>query len=472
MIRSSQMSALTGFAAAVCTGVLLHLALPPRSISILIWIALLPLLWAAQRAGSARTAFYLGLTAGLVLCVLSLFWLTRLFGPAAVSLWVLLALWPALFALWYFSTASWPRLPRAVAAAAVWVGLEFFRSELWWFEFTWLTPGSAFHSTPAVLQWASIIGVYGLSFIVVLVNGLLAAALGGSWAAGLAALIMAIALYAGGRTLTPEVAPGDIRVAAVQHEDYASGRLYQLSEQAAAERRDFLIWPEGAMSIPALDTAALDPLAGLARRWNTHLIAGAIVGSSPMARQNPEDCALVFDPEGKYLGRHTKVHLVPLMEKTFFGGGFARRPAREVFPTTHGVAGVQICFDENFTDLSRRLTGLGAEFFLVPSYDPAEWGNVERLQHAALLSFRAVESRRWIVRASSSGPSEAIDPAGRRVASLALNKEGVLTATIAARKARTIYPRFGWVLPYLCVAVTVALFGAVFYLGEAKGYLA
>lgn len=425
----------------------------------LIWIALVPLLWAIERAASARMAFYLGLTAGLVLCALSLFWLTRVFGITAFALWVLVALWLAFFALWYNSAASWPVLMRVTAAAAVWVGLEFFRSEIWWFEFTWLTPGSAFHSTLPVLQWAGIVGVYGLSLFVVLTNGLFASALTGHWMAGLAALMLIAGLHVAGRSMIPAAEPGGIRVAAIQHEDYASGRLHRLSDQAAAERPDFLVWPEGAESIPSLDTATLARISRLAKGWNTHLVAGAIMASSPISPDRAEDCALVFNPEGKYLGRHTKVHLVPLMEKTIWGGGFARRPDRDVFPTPHGVAGVQICFDENFTDLSRHLTRLGAEFFLVPSYDPAEWGDVERLQHASLLPLRAVESRRWIVRASSSGPSEAIDPAGRRAASLPMDQEGILIASIAAHRDLTPYHRFGWLLPYVCLAATVVLFG-------------
>lgn len=452
------MASLLPFLAAAASGLLMHLALPPRNLSALIWVAFIPLLWGVAQVRSPRAAFYVGLIAGLVLASTSLWWFQKLFGPAAVCIWALFALWPAIFAAWLNSARPAFAPGPVLLIAAVWTGLEYFRCEIWWFEFAWLTPGSVFHSSPGVLQWASLIGVYGISFLVVAVNGCLYGALTGAMPVWIP-LLLIVGIYGGGYALRPHVAEGAIRVASIQHEEFGTGRIEALVREAAVGNPDFIVTPEGAFAPPDLDTRAMAAVYRGAESSPAHLVAGAIVASSPIERGRPEDCALVFAPGGKLLGRHTKVHLIPLMEKSLTFS-FARRAEREVFATPHGVAGIQICFDENFSDLSRELTAMGAEFFLVPSYDPAAWGDMERLEHAALLPLRAVESRRWIARAASSGPSQVIDPSGAVRAELPLDAEGILRAVIAAVPERSLYHKVGWVLPWLCLAASVIAIAA------------
>ncbi len=450
-----RLTLLSRVVAALLSGLLLHLSLPPHHVSGLVWIALIPLLWAAERALSTRGALYLGLATGLVLYSLSLSWFAQPFGVAALAFWLLLALWIGLFAEWFHVAAGGRRWRVLLFTPTIWVGLEFFRAEVWWFECAWLTPGSALHADLAALQWASIIGVYGLSFVIVLVNLLVLWGLRGSKASWAGVVAVLGTIYIGGLAMVPSFQPGTIPVAAIQYENYASGRVTKLVAEAAATEPRFIVWPEGAHYMTELDTRQGEVLARLARENNVCLVAGVLVASSPIDSARLENCALVFDADGRYLGRHTKQHLIPSMEKSLTGFGYARREDLEVFRTSSGTAGVQICFDENFTDLSRKLTALGAEFFLVPSYDPAAWGDIQRSQHAALLPLRAVESRRWFVRAASSGPSQIIDPGGRWIASTPLDVEGILTGRIAAIRERTLYHRFGWLLPWLCLGVTV-----------------
>jgi apolipoprotein N-acyltransferase len=89
---------------------------------------------------------------------------------------------------------------------------------------------------------------------------------------------------------------------------------------------------------------------------------------------------------------------------------------KRVFATGAGRVGVAICFDFDFAHTSRQLVWNGAELLVVPTYDAADWGAAQHLQHSAMTTARAVEHRRAVVRAASSGISQIVDPDGALLA--------------------------------------------------------
>jgi len=115
--------------------------------------------------------------------------------------------------------------------------------------------------------------------------------------------------------------------------------------------------------------------------------------------------------------------------------------------------GIQLCYDLNFEDISRRMVLNGANIFLVPSREPRFWGKWMHLQTASLTPVRAVESRRWIIRASSSGESQIVDPYGRILKRLEAGAQGTMGGKAGSMKTATFYHKQGWRLPYLCLIV-------------------
>src|SRR5437870_103764 len=105
--------------------------------------------------------------------------------------------------------------------------------------------------------------------------------------------------------------------------------------------------------------------------------------------------------------------------------------------------GVSICHEVLFPELSARAVGAGAALLVNVSNDGWLDGGsgVASRQHFAMAAFRAVETRRYLVRAATTGVSGVIDPYGRVVASLGPGEAGVVTASAAGRSALTPYAR-------------------------------
>jgi apolipoprotein N-acyltransferase len=74
-----------------------------------------------------------------------------------------------------------------------------------------------------------------------------------------------------------------------------------------------------------------------------------------------------------------------------------------------------------------------------------------------MVTLRAVEQRRWIIRASTAGPSALIDPFGRVIRRTSLLSETVLAGTVQPLDGTTLYGRIGDVFAWLCVGVTACV---------------
>ncbi|MBI3863416.1 MAG: hypothetical protein HY290_16115, partial [Planctomycetia bacterium] len=119
-----------------------------------------------------RRAFYLGLAIGTATAGLQLTFFYGIFGPMAMGLWAILGLWIALFLLLArIVVERWPHR-GAMWLPVLWFGLEYFRCELYYLRFAWLTPGFALSGPRSVGMAAA--GVYGFSFCVLSLLSILA----------------------------------------------------------------------------------------------------------------------------------------------------------------------------------------------------------------------------------------------------------------------------------------------------------
>ena len=116
----------------------------------------------------------------------------------------------------------------------------------------------------------------------------------------------------------------------------------------------------------------------------------------------------------------------------------------------------------DFPDLIGRSVAAGAALLVNLSNDG--WLDAGRgvagKQHFAMAVFRAVETRRYLVRAATTGVSGVIDPFGRVVDTVAPRTAGVLTASVAGRRKLTPYVRLGDTFAFLCVGVAVGALAA------------
>jgi len=131
--------------------------------------------------------------------------------------------------------------------------------------------------------------------------------------------------------------------------------------------------------------------------------------------------------------------------------------------------GPLICYEDVFAEFARGVAGVvgGVEVFVNLTNDTWFGAGSEAWQHQALAQFRSVEHRVPMVRSVNSGPSAAIDRAGRIVAmtplravdSAALVPAELLLVDVAVgrdtERSPTVFARFGWLLVYLCRAIAI-----------------
>lgn len=440
---------------ASASGILLTLSFPPFGAWPLAWIALAPLLTAVEAAPDAKTAANLGAIAGLVFYGISLHWLVKVFGPVAAAFWCLFALLLALHsALTWKSARLWLDTGEpgkwATAVAVTWVGVEYFRSEVWSLNCSWLALGYSQVPFGPILQSCALFGLYILSGLIVAANAALSLLpYRRAAAARVAAAAAVLALWGAARLRAPDEGR-PVRAAIVQDENYDLRRFDQFSLDGQAKDADLLIWPEYGFTVPE---GGQEPFRKLLRQGlrGSKAIAVLSGGVFPddMKHGFEQNFSWVLSPQGELLGRYDKHHPIPFVEARLPPNP---RPAPVATPL--GVLGVQICYDLDFEDGARLLQRRGAEILVVPDLDPHEWGSWQHRQHSSMSPVRAVETGLWVARAASSGESQIVDPLGRTRGELASMASGVLLGEARLAAGGTFYTRIGWVLPKLCLLLT------------------
>jgi apolipoprotein N-acyltransferase len=237
--------------------------------------------------------------------------------------------------------------------------------------------------------------------------------------------------------------------------------LSAISGTDPARQPDLLVWPE----VPAPFYEKTPEVADAARRagkgGQTYLLAG-VVGRAEDGQ--PLNSAGLWSPDGSEVSRYDKVNLVPFGEFVPWPLGYLAKkisteagdfkPGSKVVVSeenSHRI-GTFICYESVFPRFIRRFVLQGAEALFNLSNDSWFGRSAARHQHLKIARMRAVENRRWILRATNDGITVAIDPAGR-VTREATSFEAVsVRVTFDYLKDTTFYTRWGDWLVALCAA--------------------
>ncbi len=477
-MRQAARSALPCAVAAVSSGALLSVCFPPADLGWLSWVALVPLLAALQRVQRARDGFFLGSLAGGVFFALLLLFI----GQYGMLPWLALAAYQGLYVA-VFGTVAVPLLRvkrpvlRVIAVGGLWALVELARGRAGALAFTFGGLGLAQHGFLPLLQAASLIGSYGLSFVVATTNAALAATL--VWGARsraerygpLIVCAAAVALLVGWggwelhRRPVPVSGQG-FSVVAVQNNEHTVPGVHEadswqqlslnatLSKRAASEDTNLVIWSETAVTaVIGPGTAYHEDIGAVARRLGTWLLAGGLDLAPPNRLYN---AAYLFGPDGRSWARYYKARLVlygeyvPLRKQLKF---LERYPIRQQDlsagpgPSVMDIGGVRcgpmICFESIFPEISRETVRRGAEVLLILTSDAWAGDTPEVWQHAYCSVLRAVETRRPVVRCASTGVTCAINAYGEIVAALPAFEQGALTAEVQPGSKVTLYQRLG-----------------------------
>lgn len=411
-------------------------------------------------------------------------WLTPF---AVLGLPAYLALYTALgFAI---ARLIWTRdASRVLALAASLTVSEWLRGHLL-SGFPWNTFGYALSEPLALAQMASLIGLWGMTFLTVAVFATPAVLIDGKasgrqpWRLPLAALALLVAMGAYGTirlSLQPTNMVAGVKLRIMQPNlqqdvkfNYAAKaevmqKYLTLSDRASGPNstgvRDatILIWPESAF--PFFLTREADAMAQIAELLpkGTVLITGSVRApddARPGTRvTRAYNSIYVIDHDGTVLSIYDKLHLVPfgeylpfqsLMEKLGFSqltkvqGGFIAGTRRQPLAIPNAPRALPlICYEVVFPGhVASRDDRPGWIINLTnDGWFGISTGPYQHLQQARL---RAIEEGLPVVRAANTGISAVIDPMGRIAAELGLGLEGVLDAGLPTAIGPTIYARIG-----------------------------
>jgi apolipoprotein N-acyltransferase len=252
---------------------------------------------------------------------------------------------------------------------------------------------------------------------------------------------------------------------------------------------DLVLWPESPAPYFEHDPRFQSSMADVVRAEQAPLIVNGVGSDFDKETGQWLDhvSAMVFDVNGKEIGRYDKIHLVPWGEyvpypKVFF---FAKKLAGKVSAFTPGRDrkifhladskgamhryGIFICYEAVFGDEIRQFAKNGAEVFVTGSDDGWYGDTSAPWQHLNMLRMRAIENQRWILRGTNDGVTAAIDPYGRVRQSIARHKIDALPAEFGYRDDITFYSEHGDVFAWLCAILSLGVVGWVITKGGARG---
>ncbi len=473
-------------AAAGIGGLLLALAYPPFDVAPLVFVALIPLLWAWRGAAPTRAATY-GFVFGFCFFAVLLYWFA-FFGVLAFVL--VPAACAAFVALTGVLVACFERVgvrsPWIIGAA--WVVPEVLRGRWPLGGFPWGELGTGLHDAPIARALASVGGVALVSYLVVVVNAfLLDVALAVRSRApvrvmmassGIAAVVIGAVIVDVSRF--QPVPTGRMRVALVQGNDQNrdipvdTAAFVPITEnhfrlaRTLRGRYDLIVFPESALyGDPETDPILRDRIVALGRAHDAAVLVNAAVDIPDDDRAY--NANRLYESDGRLQGTYAKRHLVPFGEYLPARGVLTRLHAniaitRDYKPGTGRVRftvrghsiGTMICFESTFASVSRDYVRDGAQALVVTTNNRSYRRSGNSAQHLASSQIRAAETGRPVLHASISGISAVIDADGEIHEQTHLFRNAVITTTVTTTTGQTPYVRFGdWVVS-ACGAALIA----------------
>ncbi len=500
------------------SAVLQILIFPLPNLYMLCWVAITPLLVALLRARQPQTlqlragikllpasplqAFLMAYVCGILWYAGTCYWIYSVmhqYGgvntPAGTGILILfclyLAIYHGVFGLFVSLLAgrSPLNLRTLLLSPVVWVAVELARTRIT--GFPWGLLGTTQVDNIPLARIASVTGVYGLSFEIMLVNAAFAAAYlvqREKRKRLLLATVVATLFLQAGSLLPAPVIPANHSAVLVQAnvpilegsdwtKQYFSDTLRDLTEISfgppSGPHPDLIVWPESPAPFYAGDPLFRDAVSDVARRTKAWLLAGNIGTRNAGTAQNQVteiyNSASLVSPNGEWVSHYDKVHLVPFGEyvpfKQIFSfaggltkevGDFSRGASRAPLDAGGTKLGTFICYESIFPDEIRQFANNGAQVLVNISNDGWYGDSGAYAQHLKQSRMRAVENDRWLLLDTNTGLTAAIDPNGRIVASAPRKTRTILQAPYALSSATTFYTRHGDWFAYVCAIISLA----------------
>jgi apolipoprotein N-acyltransferase len=499
------------------------------------WFALVPLLCGllapgVPRSGALRRSAIGAYICGVAWYLLNCYWIYATMhiygGIGALASCGILLLYSLVLGLYFGVFGLLVALARKASSGNLiplllvpffWVALEFAASRIT--RVPWDQLGYSQVDNFLLTRLAPVTGVYGISFVLASGNALFAAALLACPFSRRLRLALGAVLFAGGLQLgsflTPQPSPTEATAVLLQQNlditesndwfgpewDRHTAQFVDLSLKTCGPYfagmpepnprlvtpecpvtptlPNLVAWPESPSPFREADPRFQKLMTALTQRTHSPVVVGNIGTWQHDRTMEIFNSAEFVAPDGRFLGRYDKIHLVPFGEYVpykgliaFAGtltqgvGSFSRGGLRKVFTANGHTFGAFICYEAVFADEVRHFAKNGAEVFVNISDDGWYGDTSAPWQHFNMARMRAIENRRWVVRATNSGVTAAVDPLGRVTQSAPRHVMTSLAVRYGYRSDTTFYTRHGDVFAKLCAII--ATVAAIIALGLAK----
>ncbi len=484
------------------------LIFPKPEIFTLTWICLVPLLVVTYQETAAKRAFAFGWSAGVCFFFGVCFWIIRVLrlygGLTWVSaFWVFLSLAAYLSLFYGLFSLGFSRLSLRFPSQCfhlcpfLWVATEYLRAHLLT-GFPWCLMGYALVEIPDLAQLSTFTGVYGVSFVVVAINGVVAALLltpprrAVQRLVAACLLVFSISVYFSSTRQALLEGSSTVRIIQTnidldQRWDLSSrsallDELTNLSLGRTGRKETpipgglrITLWPE----TPAPfylnhDQDFRSRMQSLAKTSGSYFLFGFVDFRESLTHPNqrdPYNSVALLSPQGDVISQYDKVHLVPFGEyipyaNVFFfidkisteAGNF--RAGNKVVVSSLAQdrrLGAFVCYEAIIPDLVRRFADEGAQILVNVTNDGWFGDSAAPFQHLNMARFRAIENQRYLLRAANSGISAIVDPYGSVLASSEMNVRTVLESKFEFESRLTFYSRHGDIFAWVSLGVSVVL---------------
>ncbi len=506
---------------AIAGGLLLWAAWPVSSLTFLIFVAWIPLLWLESKVKSRKKFVALTYLVMFIWNVATTWWIWNASIPGGAA---------AFLANSFIMCLPWlgfkivkKRLGSSIgyiSLIAFWMCFEYIHLQDWGLSWPWLTLGNAFATHPQWVQWYEFTGTSGGSLWIMLSNiflflffveyqrngrskkyfGLML-----SWA-----LILVIPIFLGGRlsdrsetfiapdknivVVQPNIDPYEKVSDAAGSFEAQLQKLISTSEKKIDSNTALVIWPETALFTPSrIDEASLkgnfflNPLwAFLKRHPNMSLFTGieSYRQFDHKTKYSEEfngffyesyNGSMLIDSSGASAFYH-KSMLVPgvetlpwflkFIDKWFakFGGttaGYAKQKERTVLNEKNGFKiAPAICYESIYGEFMRKYINSGANLICIITNDGWWKKTPGHRQHMNYARLRAIETRTWVARSANTGISCFIDPYGNVIDPQPYDTNAAIKLNIPAGvNSKTFFVKHGDVLSKVMIAFSILLFG-------------
>jgi apolipoprotein N-acyltransferase len=514
-------------------GICLGIAYPPFQFGWLAFIVFVPFFFLLDRSKTFLECLIFSFISFFIFSIITLYWVGAFnihkdiyLLITGIALLIVTPTWfSILIAVYLIIKKQFGKNFSLLTFPFIWVAWEFILTK---FEigFPWLSFGHTQSYDLSAIQFASIAGVYGISFWIISINVILfylaSKIINKEWrlisVKSISLVFIILILYSVPKLYGYKVLQNDNDESKVKYEKIKIGVvqpninpyekwfgdigkqisiLQHLSNQAARENVDLILWPETAVPKYLLfptNYEIYNRIKNQVDSININLFTGITdwtlyqdVSKAPLSSKYTEggqrydvfNSAVLLEPHNEVIQKYDKMLLVPFAERipwaeelsflnldiirwNFGTSGYGKGVDSTVFVfCPNNMADVKfsvmICFESVFPEFVSKFVQRGSQFLVVLTNDNW-WGRTSGpYQHLQIDIFRAVENRRWVVRCNNGGISSFIDPFGRMTAFTDIGEATTLIGSVDLRNEITFYTAHGDMLGRGCWYIFLVL---------------